>query len=154
MIHILLFNAVLVIACGYALIVGGAPERLTAATFLLGAAATFAVPFQPRQSFYAVHGVILAIDVVMLAVLVAIALRADRYWPLYVSSLHLITIAIHGVKAYEPTLVPWMYAAASAKIAYPMLLLLLIGAVRHRDRRVRFGSDPDWSSLDAIEDLR
>lgn len=147
MIHIVLFNVLLVIACGYAFLIGGAPERLTAATFLVGAAATFVVPFQPRSSFYTLHGAILAIDLMMLVVLVAIALRADRYWPLYVSSLHLITIAVHGVKAYQPSLVPWMYAGASAKIAYPMLLLLIVGAIRHRNRLVRFGSDPDWSPL-------
>ena len=52
-----------------------------------------------------------------------------------------------GVKAIQPALVPWMYAGASGKIAYPMLVLLAVGAVRHRKRVLRFGSDPDWSPL-------
>ncbi|AXJ95794.1 MULTISPECIES: hypothetical protein [unclassified Sphingomonas] len=148
MIHVLVFNLVLGIACALALYAGGAPERWTALIFIVGAAATFIAPFYNAQHpFGRLEPMLLGVDVLMLIGLVGIAVRADRYWPLYVSALHLITIAVHGVKAIQPDLVPWMYAGASGKIAYPMLLLLAIGAVRHRDRVARFGSDPDWSPL-------
>lgn len=147
MTHVVLFNIVLAAACVYAFVAGGAPERWTAAVFALGAAATFALPFEHHASYHSVHVKLLAVDVLTLLGLVGIALRADRFWPLYVSALHLITIAIHGVKAFQPTLVPWMYAGASGKIAYPMLALLAIGALRHRHRLTRFGSDRDWSPL-------
>ena len=147
MTHVIFFNIVLFGACAYALAAGGAPERWTAAVFLVGAAMTFALPFQPNVSYHSVHLMILAVDCGVLLGLVGIALRADRFWPLYVSALHLVTIAIHGVKALQPDLVPWMYAGASAKIAYPMLVLLAIGALRHRHLLARFGSDRDWSPL-------
>lgn len=147
MTHVVLFNIVLFGACAYAFVAGGAPERWTALVFAAGALATFLIPYQRHVSYHSVHAMILGVDMIVLAALVGIALRANRFWPLYVSSLHVITIAIHGVKAFQPTLVPWMYAGASAKIAYPMLVLLAIGALRHRHRLARFGSDRDWSPL-------
>lgn len=147
MIHIMLFNLLLLTVCGYALWAGGAPERWTAMLFILGAVATSLLPFQQRASYHSLFWPLLGVDLAMLIGLIGIALRANRFWPLYVSSLHLITIAIHGVKAFQPSLVPWMYAGASSKIAYPMLILLAIGALRHRDRIARFGSDRDWSPL-------
>lgn len=152
MTHVMLFNAVLVLACGYAFWVGGAPERWTAIVFAGAAAATFIAPiYNTVHPFSRVEPMLLAVDLVMLGALIAIALRADRFWPLYVSALHLITIAVHGVKAFQPSLVPWMYAGASSKIAYPMLALLAIGALRHRHRLARFGSDRDWSPLHTPE---
>ena len=147
MIHIMLFNLLLLAACGYALWAGGAPERWTAMLFILGAVATALLPFQQRTSYHSVFWQLLGVDLMMLIGLVGISLRANRFWPLYVSALHLITIAIHGVKAFQPSLVPWMYAGASSKIAYPMLILLATGALRHRHRLARFGSDRDWSPL-------
>lgn len=153
MIHIVFFNVLLAAVCGYAVWVGGAPERWTAFLFVAAAAATYLAPFyNALRPFAQVEPMLLSIDLLMLLALMGIAMRADRYWPLYVSALHLITIAIHGVKAFQPTLVPWMYAGASSKIAYPMLVLLAIGAWRHRDRIARFGSDPDWSSFRALDD--
>lgn len=147
MTHVMLFNLLLLAACGYAFWAGGGPERWTAMVFVIGAVATAHLPFQQRLSYHSVFWPLLAVDAAMLVGLTGIALRANRFWPLYVSSLHLITLAIHGVKAFQPNLVPWMYAGASSKIAYPMLVLLAIGALRHRDRLARFGSDRDWSPL-------
>ncbi|USU04732.1 hypothetical protein NF700_15060 [Sphingomonadaceae bacterium OTU29MARTA1] len=147
MTHVILFNIVLLAACAYAFVAGGAPERWTAIVFLGGAIATFLLPFRHHQSYHTVHLLVLAVDSAVLLGLIGIALRADRFWPMYVSALHLITIAIHGVKAFQPSLVPWMYAGASGKIAYPMLVLLATGAWRHRHRLARFGSDRDWSPL-------
>lgn len=148
MTHVIVFNLVLLLTCSIAVYAGGAPERWTAAVFLVGAAATFVAPFwDALRPFGRVEPMLLLVDLAMLAALVGIALRADRFWPLYVSALHAITIAIHGVKAIQPALVPWMYAGASSKIAYPMLFLLAAGAVRHRRRLARFGVDRDWSPL-------
>ena len=91
------------------------------------------------------QAVLLAIDIVTLLALVAIALTANRYWPLYVAALQLLTIAIHGVKAYDAQLPQWMYISANGKLAYPTLILLVAGVVRHRKRLGEWGRDPDWS---------
>lgn len=41
-----------------------------------------------------------------------------------------------------------MYGGASGKIAYPMIVLLVAGVVRHRRRLGDWGRDPDWSIRD------
>lgn len=145
MIHVWLFNLFLLVVCAYAFWAGGAPERWTALLFVAGVIVTSLIPFRQQHSFHSVFWLLLAVDAAMLVGLVGIALHANRFWPLYVSALHLVTLAIHGVKALQPDLVPWMYAVANGKIAYPMLVLLAVGALRHRDRLARFGSDRDWS---------
>lgn len=142
MIHIYVFNICLVLACAYAFWRGGGPERSTAAIFLIAATATFWRPDALRDD---VQAVLLAIDIVTLLSLVAIALTANRYWPLYVAALQLLTIAIHGVKAYDDQLPQWMYISANGKLAYPTLILLAIGAMRHHHRILRHGSDRGWS---------
>ena len=143
MTHILVFNLLLCVACLYALTRGGAPERLTAGVFLIAACASYYAPF---SRFREVEIALSAIDLATLVALAAIAARADRFWPLYVSALQLLTLAIHGAKAYQPDLVHWMYGGASGKIAYPMIVLLAIGVLRHRQRLSTLGRDPDWSA--------
>ncbi|TPG11984.1 hypothetical protein [Sphingomonas oligophenolica] len=143
MTHIYVFNIALFAACGYAFWCGGSPERLTAAVFLIAAAASYA---RPDGALDRVQLSLLAIDVATLAGLVVIALMSNRFWPLYVSALQLLTLAIHGVKAYEPDLPYWMYVSANGKLAYPTLILLTIGVLRHRERVARSGVDRAWSS--------
>ncbi len=145
MIHILFYYAVALATCGFALRHGGLPERIVAIAFLLAAIVSSVIAFSMRDAFQSVDGALFAMDLVLLAGLVGIAACANRFWPIWISALHLLTIAVHGVKAYDPTLVPWMYAAAVSKIAYPMLALLLIGTERHRRRKACYGNDPDWS---------
>jgi hypothetical protein len=60
--------------------------------------------------------------------------------------MHLIAIAVHFAKAYQPFLLPWIYAVAVGQLAYAMLALLLVGTIRHQHRRHAAGADPDWSA--------
>jgi hypothetical protein len=144
MTHILIFNFVLLGVCAFALVAGGGPERATAMVFLTAACSSYlvlqndALHFEPK---------LVAIDLVALASLTAIALCANRFWPMYVSALQLITVAVHGVKVYDPSLATWMWMAAAGKLAYPTLVLLVIGVARHRERAERFGVDRSWLAL-------
>lgn len=147
MIHILIYYALALATCWFAVRHGGVPERIVAIAFLLAASGSSALAFTARPAFRSVDGALLSVDLALLAGLIAVALFANRFWPIWISALHLLAIAVHGVRAYDPALVPWMYAAAISKIAYPMLALLVIGTERHRRRRSSHGIDPDWSIL-------
>lgn len=142
MTHILVFNSVLILACTYALWVGGAPERATALVFVGAAMASYAVPY---SGFHVVEAPLFLIDLLTLLALVLIAMTANRFWPLYVAAIQLLTVAVHAVKAYQPALAFWMYGGALGKMAYPTLILLAVGAIRHRNRMARFGGDRAWS---------
>lgn len=147
MTRILLFYAVQLSVSGYALWRGGVPERV-AGTMLLGAAlATTLMPVTPGESYYMLHTRLLTIDLVLLILLVALAARANRFWPLWLSALQLVAIGVHGVRAYDPHILPIVYARIVGEIAYPMLALLVIGTVRHHSRALRLGGERDWSPL-------
>ncbi|HIV76324.1 MAG TPA: hypothetical protein H9899_02245 [Candidatus Sphingomonas excrementigallinarum] len=145
MTHVYIFNLIQALVCLYALTMGGWPERATAVILLFASVATIVLRFDPSTSFHSVETLELVIDLTLMFGLMAIALLANRFWPLWLAALHLLAVGIHGVKGLDPMLVPWMYAAAGGKLAYPMLLLLAAGVMRHRWRLARYGSDPDWT---------
>lgn len=147
MTHIVVFYVVQLAACWFALRSGGLPERLTSAALLAAAVGGSAATIWSPYRFQTVDPTLLALDLALLLVLMGVAAAANRFWPIWLSALHLITVTVHGVKAFQPDLVPWMYAAALGKMAYPMMALLAIGTERHRRRRSLYGSDPDWSPL-------
>jgi hypothetical protein len=145
MTHIYIFNLLQGLVCLYALALGGWPERSIAIILLDASVATVMLPFDPATSFRSVEKLELVIDVALMGGLITVALLANRFWPLWLAALHLLAIGIHGVRGFDTALVPWMYAAAGGKLAYPMIALLAAGVLRHRMRMARYGHDPDWT---------
>lgn len=147
MTRILLFCVAQVLVSGYALWRGGKPERLVGSVLLIAMIATALMPVAPGRSYYMLHLPLLAIDLLLLSALTAVALRANRFWPLWLAALQLVAIGVHGVRAYDPHILPIVYARIVGEIAYPMLALLVIGTVRHHSRALRLGGERDWSPL-------
>lgn len=141
--NVVVFNLLLLLVCGYALWRGGAPERIAAVLFAGAAAMTFASMYS--YGFRAISGLYLLVDLALFVAIAALSLWADRFWPMWVAALQLIVLAAHGVRATNPELLPFIYYVATAKLAYPMILMLAVGTVRHRERLARWGSDLDWS---------
>ncbi len=144
MMHIYIFHILQGLVCLYALTFGGRPERVTAIMLFLASIATWLLPFNPLTSFQRVESFELAIDLTLMGGLITVALLANRFWPLWLAALHLLAIGIHGVRGFDAGLMPWMYAAAGGKLAYPMIALLAAGVLRHRQRLARYGKDVDW----------
>ncbi|MBZ6380673.1 MAG: hypothetical protein MIK27_10910 [Sphingomonas sanguinis] len=117
---------------------------MTAIMLFLASIATWLLPFDPSTSFQSVESFELMIDLALMGGLITVALLANRFWPLWLAALHVLAIGIHGVRGFDAALMPWMYAAAGGKLAYPMIALLAMGVTRHRQRLARYGQDPDW----------
>jgi hypothetical protein len=145
MTRLLIFGGLLIGSCGYALLRGGAPERIVGAA-LLAAAAASALSFSelPIRFFHLEFGVLL-VDLVLLGVLVAVALFADRGWPLLLAGLQLSAIGAHVIKTFDWNMIRVTYAVAIAMWSYPMLIALAIGTWRHRQRLKAQGYDVAWS---------
>ncbi|MDB5680426.1 MAG: hypothetical protein JWO16_231, partial [Sphingomonas bacterium] len=77
---------------------------------------------------------------------VAIALRANRYWPIGIAAMQVLQVVGHLLKLADPHMLPLLYWLSSVVWAYPMLILLALGTVRHRNREKRLGPEPSWSS--------
>ncbi|CAM3096997.1 hypothetical protein SPAN111604_03600 [Sphingomonas antarctica] len=146
MTNVIIFNIVLLSACGFALVRGAAPERTVAVMMLLAALAGFATQNLGRRYEHVELSVTL-IDLALLVGLIAVALRANRFWPMWLASLHIVAVAFQGVRAYIHDLPGWSYQRAVSLIAYPMLLILIVGCQRHFQRAQRRGSEPSWSPL-------
>ena len=132
----LLFWAILLLACGYALWRGRSDERVVATACLLASLATrFAV--SPLQVRYAsIESGLLMIDLLLLLVFIWIALRSDRFWPLWVAGLQLTNSFSHLMKLVDFELLPRAYGAAAALWSYPILAVLAIGTWRSHQRGV------------------
>lgn len=145
MTRVLVFAAVLFGTCLYAFRRGGAPERWTAALLLLAALASYLLPHVPGYTYVHVEWQRVAIDGALLAGLIAVSLTADRFWPLYLTAFHALTVTTHGVRAYDPAVLPIVYTRVAAWLAYPGLLLLAIGVARHRRRVLAGAREFDWT---------
>jgi hypothetical protein len=123
-------------SCFYALRSGGPPERWGAAIML--AAGILSVPAAVIFGSTWLHpelGVFF-VDLLVLAFLLRLALRADRSWPLWAVSAQIIAVVTHIVMMIDHTIVPWAYAIAQPFWAYPALLALALGTRNHQ-RRLR-----------------
>lgn len=138
------FNLLLLSSCMYAFWRGGAPERLTALAFLLAAAGTLLLHLPRTTEFDDLEVGVLLVDAALLAFLVGLSVRANRYWPLWVTAIHISTLAVHLAKALNPALVWPVYATAASVASIPMILILWIGTMRHQQRLKRLGSDAPW----------
>jgi hypothetical protein len=144
MLRIAFFSITLVAVVGYALWRGGGPERAVAGLLLAATAATIlARPAGPL--FNDVEIGVLLVDGALFLGLLAVAVRAERYWPLWMTALQGIAVAGHGAKAVNPNVIPFAYAVLLAFWAYPMLALLAVATWRHRQRLKRFGIDRSWT---------
>lgn len=140
------FWALVVSTCLYALWRGGAPERIGAAIFIIGGLLSAAAISARPVRFLSIESGVLAVDLAMLAAFVVLALRAERFWPIWMTALHIVSTAGHAVKAVDPAMIRLGYAFAMAFWAYPMLLLLVAATWCHRRRLKRNGADISWSS--------
>lgn len=123
----------LTLTCGYALTLGRTDERIVGAVCIIASVVTALALSSWRQRYSGIETGELLVDVVTLGVFVYVALRSDRFWPLWVAGLQLTTSMSHMLKAVDLGLVPQAYAAAEKFWSYPILLILAIGTWRgHR----------------------
>lgn len=134
MMRLIIFNALLVGACGYALWRGRSDERLTAIACIIATAASIALVAPASLRYASVELGVLIVDVFTLGAFTFVALRSDRFWPLWISGLQLTTGIAHFLKALDPNMVPIAYAAAGRLWSYPILIILAVGTWRSRHR--------------------
>lgn len=139
------FLVLLIACCTYAFGRGGAPERIGMAIFAAGSILTFVAVSAPPIRFKGVEVGVLIVDVCVFAGFVALALRANRFWPIWVSALLGLGVLGSLAMLLHPRVIPWAYAVVLSIWSYPILLLVAIGTHCHRRRLTRNGADPSWT---------
>lgn len=138
--------ALLVTVFGLALRFGGAPERWTGVMFVAAASATYGLYRVPTLRFYTIEWAVALVDLVLLAGLTVILLRADRFWPIAMFAVQGVAVLAHVIKSFDASIVRHAYAIAIVVPSYATLLILTAGVIRHRGRLGRAGRDLDWSA--------
>lgn len=145
MLRIWVFVVLQLLVSGYAFWRGGAPERVVGGLMIAALFATAAISYLTRADFAQIVMWLFLVDALFFLGMCVVAATADRYWPLWIAALQFDALAIHMVRAYDPGLIPFVYAWSSGQIAYPMLLILAGGTLRHEQRKQRHGSEPGWT---------
>jgi hypothetical protein len=140
------YLALLVGCCGYAFWRGGAPERIGAALYAGASVLTRIATSASGLHFRSIEIGVLTIDTLLVLAFLVLALRAERFWPIWVTALQAIGVIGHAAKLASPGVIPWAYAFVLSIWSYPILLLLCIGTYRHQQRLKRSGVDKSWTS--------
>lgn len=146
MLHLAIFYTLFSLTCCYALVRGGDPERLIAGIMILGVALTPIVVNPASRRFYGMEAGLLTLDILILLAFVAIALRANRFWPMGIAVFHSMSVVGHLLKLGDPRLIRTAYLVMLALWIYPQMLLLVLGTWRHRARWIATGADRSWST--------
>jgi urea transporter len=131
-----IFWAILLICCGYALLKGRKYERLAAVLFLTATVLSFLTHMYLRAGYAVINAGEVAVDAAVLVALIAIALASDRFWPLWAAGFQLVGSMAHVLKMIDVTFAPWGYAVAARFWSYPILLVLFIGVWRQHRRSI------------------
>lgn len=133
----IIFWSLLLLTFGYALWRGRGDEKIAAGVALLATIATQFVMPPPSLRYSGLQFDLVVIDLAVLAAFVAIALRSERFWPLWVAGLQLTNSMAHLMKGIESDLLPQAYAAAAVFWSYPILLTIIVGTWRTHQRSLR-----------------
>ena len=140
----ILFNIILATSCLAVIKWGGTPEKI--AIGLMLAADIFSLAFGANSHGYLhFENGIFFIDCALLVSILVLALRANRYWPLWITAMQLATVCTHLAFLALGTRMPWAYAFATMLWSFPMVAAVGWGAWRHHQRLHRFKADPPWS---------
>lgn len=131
-------------SCLYALLLGGAPERLTALIFIAANLATLLILSPLPQRYGSVEVGAFAVDLAMFCALVWIALHADRFWPMPMSALQGVATISHALGLAHTPVIALVYGVLSQIWFIPMTLVLAIATLRHRVRVRTTGAEPAW----------
>jgi nicotinamide riboside transporter PnuC len=136
-----LFRVLLALVALYAFVRGSRDERLAAFILVIGVIATHLVISPLRERFAGVETNVMTVDIIVFAGFLWVALRSQRFWPLWIAGLQLTTIFGHLLKLMDTSLFSRAYGAALVFWGYPILLILAVGTWRGR-RRARADRDP------------
>ena len=139
MTRLIIFNALLLGSCGYALLKGTRDARIVAIVTLIASILSYLLVSRATlvSRYTGVEFGVLVVDVLTFLAFAAVALRSDRFWPLWISGLQLTTSFGHLLKGFEAELVPLAYAIALRSWSYPIQIILAVAVWRSQRRKHR-----------------
>jgi hypothetical protein len=143
------FVALLLVCCVYAFARGGRPEQVGIGIYVAGTVLTHVEAATSTIQFRGVEVGIFIVDFFVFIGFVLLAVRANRFWPIWVSALVGLGLVGHLAMLLHPRVIPWAYAVVLSIWSYPILLLMAAGTFAHQRRLKRNGADPSWTRSSA-----
>ena len=140
------FVSLLALTTLYALWAGGGPERIGAAVYFVSVAATIMIMSLHSRDWLNLEVGVFIVDVVTILAFIPLALRADRFWPIWVSAFLGLGVLGHLARLVGPDTFWWAYAVVLTIWSYPILALIALGTYLHRRRLTLHGADRSWVS--------
>jgi hypothetical protein len=132
-----LFRILLAVVALYAFVRGRRDEREVCIILVVGVLATHLVISPVSQRFTGLETDVMYVDFAVFGGFLWVALRSERFWPLWIAGLQLTTVLGHVLKALQAHLISWAYGAALAFWSYPIVLILAVGTWRSHRRYQR-----------------
>ena len=128
---------------------------MTALAYILALAGSASVGIiHMPGAFRVVPMTVFVVDMILLAALCLIAIRANRWWPIPAAGCQLVAVLVHAGKLLDPTMIPDSYAFLVTIWSWPMVLLLGLGTWAHRRRLKEGVIVPGWKPSSARRQLR
>jgi DNA-binding CsgD family transcriptional regulator/uncharacterized membrane protein YhaH (DUF805 family) len=131
----------------YALVRGGAPERIVAAIGVVGAVLSLLVVSMTPIRIGGVDLSFFVFDSIASIGFILVALRANRLWPIWMAAFNSFGLAAHLLLLTNPTIDPLAYVLVLAMTSPLSFLILFVGTRNHRLRLRHYGVDPAWTPL-------
>ena len=142
------FVVFLIASLAYALVRGRGPERAVAVAYILASAGSLSLSlFAMPGNFRVVPWHLFLVDVLLLGVLVALAIRANRLWLIPAAGCQLVAVMVHITRLIDPAMIPNGYAFLTTIWSWPMVLLLASGTWLYHRRKVTGVAIPDWKAF-------
>nr|QXY08330.1 hypothetical protein [uncultured Sphingobium sp.] len=138
----LAYNAILLSAGGYAWVRGGRPERAGAAINIAASFATGALQLFDRRHYAPAEGIVLGIDVAVVISFYWLAIRTNRFWPIWAFGFALANLIMSAAALLLPGVSLFAYHSGLRAYAYLALGALLLGTYhmpRGADEELRDG---------------
>lgn len=141
MVRFIAYLALLAAAFAYAMARGGKPEKQVAAVLVGMLVLDNAYhAFGANSDYVGVDTFHAFNDFWSLIAITAIALAADRFWPLWVAALQTIAASSHYVRWAEIEVLPIVYAIMNRLPSWLMVIVLLLGTWNYSRQKRRAAS--------------
>ena len=122
-------------ACYLAFRFGGFDEKATAFAFVV---ATIASRMVQQNNYAETEMGVLVVDFLLLAGLLVLALKSDRFWPMYAAAFQFVGSLVHVASMAEQGAYEWAYAVGLVFWSYPVMIALMVGTwLEARSRQLR-----------------
>jgi hypothetical protein len=129
---LVLFLAMFILVCAFALWKGGWSERAAAIVFVAAVVATQVVAYATHSHFRSPEYGILTVDATHFAALLWIVHRSDKEWVLWAAASQLVATITHFGKILHPSIAMEAYASMQPFWAFPILGAIAYGTFEHR----------------------